>query len=133
MNVTIVSEEREVWRGNAELVIARSPEGEFGIMRNHIPFLAALIPGLITVTGKETGRKTFLATGGFLEASRGGFLEAKGEDYHVIVLADDAEEVGDISPEETQRRLEEIRRSQEEDRVQDTAEAGVRAAAAKLS
>lgn len=131
MNVTIVSAEREVWRGDAELVIARSPEGEFGIMRGHIPFLATLIPGLITISGPDE-RRTFLATGGFLEASAGGFLEAAGEDYHVIVLADDAEEVGDISPEETQRRLNEIRRRQEEDRVQEVAEAGVRASLARM-
>ena len=111
MNVTIVSAEREVWRGDADLVTARSPEGEFGIMRGHIPFLA---------------------TGGFLEASAGGFLEASGQDYHVIVLADDAEEVGDISFEETHRRLEEIRRSQAEDRTQNVAEAGVRASVAKM-
>jgi F-type H+-transporting ATPase subunit epsilon len=131
VNVTIVSAEREVWRGDADLVTARSPEGEFGIMRGHIPFLAALVPGLITVSaGSE--RKTFLATGGFLEASAGGFLEASGQDYHVIVLADDAEEVGEISFEETTRRLEEIRRSQAEDRTQNVAEAGVRASVAKM-
>lgn len=131
MNVTVVSAEREVWRGDAELVIARSPEGEFGIMRGHIPFLATLVPGLITVSARE-GRRTFLSTGGFLEASAGGFLEASGEDYHVIVLADDVEEVGDISPEETQRRLEDIKRRQEEDRVQEVAEAGVRASLARM-
>lgn len=131
MNVTIVSAEREVWRGNADLIIARSPDGEFGIMRGHIPFLATLVPGLITVSSTQE-RRTFLATGGFLEASAGGFLQAAGEDYHVIVLADDAEEVGDISPEETQRRLDEIRRRQEEDRVQEVAEAGVRASLARM-
>ena len=49
MDVSIVSPEQEVWRGEAELVIARSPEGEFGIMRGHIPFLAALVPGKLTI------------------------------------------------------------------------------------
>jgi F-type H+-transporting ATPase subunit epsilon len=102
VDVSIVSAEREVWRGEADLVVARSPEGEFGIMRGHIPFLAALVPGLVKVSS-GTKTDTFLVTGGFLEASGGA------DDYHVIVLADDAEEVGDIEPAEAARRIEEAK------------------------
>ena len=68
MKVSIVTPEEAMWEGEAELVIARSPEGEFGIMRGHIPFLAALVPGLvIVVSGSE--RKQYIVPGGFLEAS----------------------------------------------------------------
>lgn len=110
MKVQVVSPEEAVWEGEAELVIARSPEGEFGIMYNHIPFLAALVPGTVTVVaGAE--REVFVVTGGFLEAS------GDGEEYHVIVLADDAEATGEITAEEITRRIEEIRRQQEADRV----------------
>jgi F-type H+-transporting ATPase subunit epsilon len=49
VDVSIVSPERELWRGEADLVIGRSPDGEFGIMSGHIPFLAALVPGAVTV------------------------------------------------------------------------------------
>ena len=41
---SIVSPEEEVWRGEAEMVVARSPEGEFAILHGHVPFLAALVP-----------------------------------------------------------------------------------------
>lgn len=102
MDVSIVSAEREVWRGEADLVVGRSPEGEFGIMRGHIPFLAALVPGLLKISGGGTNQR-FLITGGFLEAS------GTQADYHVIVLADDAEEVGDIDDAELTRRLEAAR------------------------
>jgi len=109
MKVQVVSPEEAVWEGEAELVIARSPEGEFGIMYNHIPFLAALVPGAVTVvSGAE--REVFVVTGGFLEAN------GDGEEYHVIVLADDAEATGEITAEEITRRIEEIRRQQEADR-----------------
>ena len=43
-------------------------KGEFGIMRGHIPFLAALVPGLVTIVN-GSDRSAFLVTGGFLEAS----------------------------------------------------------------
>ncbi|MDQ3879142.1 MAG: ATP synthase F1 subunit epsilon [Actinomycetota bacterium] len=114
MQVSIVSPEQEVFRGEADLVIARSPEGEFGIMRNHIPFLAALVPGVVTVVGSGD-RKAFFVPGGFLEASKGG-EEGSDDGYHVIVLADDAVEAGSVSGDEVKQKIEEaIRRSQGED------------------
>ena len=109
MQVSIVSPEEAIWEGEAELVIARSPEGEFGIMHNHIPFLAALVPGAVTVV-TASGREAFLVTGGFLEAN------GDGNEYHVIVLADDAEATGEITAEEIQKRIAEMRRQQEADR-----------------
>ena len=109
MNVSIVSPEEAIWEGEAELVIARSPEGEFGIMHNHIPFLAALVPGTVTVVS-GSNREVFVVTGGFLEAN------GDGNEYHVIVLADDAEATGEITSEEIKQRIAEIRRQQEADR-----------------
>ncbi|CAN5764051.1 hypothetical protein BH20ACT23_BH20ACT23_24180 [soil metagenome] len=119
MSVSIVSAEEAVWRGEAEMVIARSPEGEFAILNNHIPFLAALVPGRVSiVSGNE--RAEYFVSGGFLEASKGGVGSARpqndgktgatkddGHDYHVIVLADDAEDLSQIDAAEARRRLEE--------------------------
>lgn len=123
--VTITTPAEEMWTGEAELVIARSPEGEFGIMNGHVPFLASLLPGRVTVaSGSE--RQSFIVPGGFLEAS--GSLD----EYHVYVLADDAEAIGeDVDVSEAQRRareLEESRRAQED--VDQEAEARMRAAMA---
>ena len=109
MQVSIVSPEEAIWEGEAELVIARSPEGEFGIMFNHIPFLAALVPGTVTVVS-GSNREIFLVTGGFLEAN------GDGNEYHVIVLADDAEATGEITSEEIKQRIAEIKRQQDTDR-----------------
>ena len=123
MNVSIVSPEEEVWRGEAELVIARSPEGEFGIMAGHIPVLAALVPGKLTIHQSGGERLNYLITGGFLEAS------GSRDDYHVIVLADDAREIGDVDASELARMLQE-ERAKEED-VDQRAEAEMRAAMAR--
>jgi F-type H+-transporting ATPase subunit epsilon len=108
MSVSIVSAEEELWRGEAEMVIARSPEGEFAILYNHIPFLAALVPGRVSiVSGNE--RAEYFVSGGFLEASKGeagSEGDSDGHDYHVIVLADDAEDLSQIDATEARRRFE---------------------------
>ena len=122
MDVSIVTPEEEVWSGEADLVIGRSPEGEFGIMKGHIPFLAALVPGLVTIVSGGN-RRSYIVPGGFLEAS------GPSDDYHVIVLADGAEEAGDIDAAEARRRIEQAQRDAEEDR-QDRTEAELAAALA---
>ena len=123
MDVSIVTPEEEVWSGEADLVIGRSPEGEFGIMKGHIPFLAALVPGLVTIVSGGT-RKSYLVPGGFLEAS------GPSDEYHVIVLADDAEEVGDIDAAEARRRIEEAKKKAEEESHDRRSEAELAAALA---
>ncbi|HYI45305.1 MAG TPA: ATP synthase F1 subunit epsilon [Actinomycetota bacterium] len=122
MKVSIVTPEEAMWEGEAELVIARSPEGEFGIMRGHIPFLAALVPGLVTIIDGSS-RQQYVVPGGFLEAS------GPVDDYHVIVLADDAEEAGDIDAAEAIKRIEQAQKERDED-VDQHAEAKMRAAMA---
>ena len=122
-SVSVVTPEEEIFSGTAELVIARSPEGEFGIMNGHVPFLAALVPGLVTVVSSGT-RESYVVPGGFLEAS------GSQDDYHVIVLADDAEPAGDIDAAEAKRRIAAAQRERDED-VDERAEAGMRAAMAR--
>ena len=124
MDVSIVSPEERVWQGDADRVVARSPEGEFAILRGHIPFLAALVPGrLAIVSGDE--RKEFFVPGGFLEAS------GSADDYHVIVLADDAEDVANIDVAEARRRYEDAQRRRQED-ADDGAEAAMRIEMARV-
>lgn len=124
LNATIVSPEEKVFEGDADLVVARSPEGEFAIMRGHIPFLAALVPGVVAVVSGGD-RKEFFVPGGFLEAS-GSF-----DDYHVIVLVDEAQPVSEIDVAEAKRRLEEARGQTRED-TDERAEAALRVEMARV-
>jgi F-type H+-transporting ATPase subunit epsilon len=123
LHVSIVSPEEMVWEGDADMVVARSPEGEFAILRGHIPFLAALVPGIVKVVSGNS-QEIFFVSGGVLEAS------GSMDDYHVIVLADDAEPAGEITLEEARRRLVEAR-GREED-IDERAEAELRAAMARV-
>jgi F-type H+-transporting ATPase subunit epsilon len=124
VDVTIVSPESEVWQGEADLVVARSPEGEFGIMNGHIPFLAALVPGRVRVISGGDSEEFFVP---------GGFLDASGphDDYHVIVLADDAESLDDLDAARAREQLEEARRRHEREADERT-EAALRVELARV-
>lgn len=123
MRVSVVSPEERVWEGEAEMVVARSPEGEFAILRGHIPFLAALVPGVVKIVS-EGSQDVFFVTGGVLEAS--GSID----DYHVIVLADDAVPGGEIDLEEARQRL--VRSRGEDEDIDERAEAELRSALARV-
>ena len=123
MNVSVVSPEKKVWQGDADMVVARSPEGEFAILTGHIPFLAALVPGVVKVSSGDDS-EIFFITGGVLEAS------GSNDEYHVIVLVDDAERVGDVDLDEAKRRLM-ASRGREED-IDQRAEAEMRVALGRV-
>ena len=66
LNVSVVSADREVWNGTASQVIAKTVEGEIGILSGHEPLLALLTQGQVRVT-TSTGEKVHVdAEGGFL-------------------------------------------------------------------
>jgi F-type H+-transporting ATPase subunit epsilon len=64
--VDIVAPESVVWSGEADFVVARTTEGEIGILAGHEPLMAALATGVVVVeSGKE--RFTIGTHGGFLQ------------------------------------------------------------------
>lgn len=64
--VDVVSPEGTVWSGEADFAIARTPEGEIGIMADHEPVMGALETGAVVVeSGSE--RVTIGVYGGFLQ------------------------------------------------------------------
>lgn len=64
--VDVVSPEATVWSGQATFVIARTPEGEMGILADHEPVMAALQTGAVVVES-EGERVTIGVHGGFLQ------------------------------------------------------------------
>ena len=65
--VDVVSPEAVVWSGEATMVIARTPEGELGIMADHEPLMGALSTGGVSVES-ETGERTTIGVhGGFIQ------------------------------------------------------------------
>jgi F-type H+-transporting ATPase subunit epsilon len=81
MRVAVVSPEKEIWSGEAEMVVARTLDGEIGVLPGHIPLLGVLAEeGQVRI---NTGDQTVTAEvhGGFLSVTKDG----------VSILAESAE------------------------------------------
>lgn len=66
LNVSVVSADHEVWSGEATQVIARTTEGEIGILAGHEPMLAILGAGEVRVTLPSGEKINAQAADGFL-------------------------------------------------------------------
>jgi F-type H+-transporting ATPase subunit epsilon len=96
----IVSQDRMVYEGDADMVILPGMEGEMGILPHHAPLLSTLKLGVIKVrsAGEE---KIFTVAGGVAEI----------QPEIITVLADAAENVDEIDidrAEAARRRAEEL-------------------------
>lgn len=65
--VDVVSPEATVWSGEATFVVARTPDGEIGILADHEPVLASLVTSAVLVDGVDGTRTTIGVHGGFLQ------------------------------------------------------------------
>jgi len=81
----IVSQDRMVFEGDADIVIVPGVEGEMGILPNHAPLLSTLKFGILKV--RRGGREeVFTVAGGVVEV----------QPEIITVLADAAENVAEI-------------------------------------
>jgi F-type H+-transporting ATPase subunit epsilon len=86
VHVDIVSAEKEIFSGMAEMVFAPAELGEVGISPRHAPFITRLRPGEVRVKVSETESYPFYVSGGMLEV----------QPHLVTVLADTAIRAKDI-------------------------------------
>ncbi len=96
LTVGVVAADREVWSGQASMIIARTTEGEIGILPGHTPMLAVLADGVVTIRPAEGGELHAAVYGGFLSVS---------EDA-VSVLGEEAELAEEIDADEARAELE---------------------------
>jgi len=66
LQVSLVSADAEVWTGEATLVVAKTVEGEIGIMSGHEPILAILAEGEVRITQQDGSKVLANAQDGFL-------------------------------------------------------------------
>ena len=66
LQVSVVAADREVWSGAANMVVAKTTEGEIGILPGHQPMLAILASGEVRVTLTDGSKIIADAQGGFL-------------------------------------------------------------------
>lgn len=70
LEVHVVTPEREVWSGPADMVIARGVDGEVGILPGHAPLLIRLAIGHLKVR-RDGEDLVSVVDGGFLHVSTG--------------------------------------------------------------
>lgn len=107
VHIELVSVERMLWSGEATMVIARTTEGELGVLPGHAPLLGELAPGGIVRIQQEGGGEelVFAVHGGFLSVTEDG----------VSVLAELAERSDEIDVGRAQQALERARAAGEDD------------------
>ena len=86
VHVDIVSAEKEIFSGLAEMVFAPAELGEVGISPRHAPLISRLKPGEVRVKGAEKEVFSFYVSGGMLEI----------QPHLITILADTAIRAKDI-------------------------------------
>jgi F-type H+-transporting ATPase subunit epsilon len=66
LTVNVVSADEQIWSGQASMVVARTSEGEIGILAGHQPLLGILSAGEVRITAADGGRITAQAEDGFI-------------------------------------------------------------------
>ena len=97
----IVSAEEEIFRGDAQMVIATGEMGELGIAPRHAPLITRLKPGQVRVQTENGEEQFFYVSGGILEV----------QPNMVTVLADTAIRARDLDETAARKAKDEAERS----------------------
>ena len=104
MQVEVVSAARVVWSGQADQIIARTSDGDLGILPGHAPVLAVLVPSGVEVFGTDGNREIVAVDGGFISVDHG----------HVSILSEYARLASEISVDQAEKELAQAGKALEE-------------------
>ena len=96
LHVELVAADREVWSGEASMVIARTLDGDLGILAGYAPLLGVLANGPVQIRSTDGEAVIAAVLGGFLSVS----------DDRVSILAEVAELAEEIDEAAARRELE---------------------------
>ena len=95
LKVQVVSAEKIVWSGEAVQLIARTVEGDIGILPGHEPLLALLVPSRVEIVTADGRQEALFVDGGFISVAEG----------RVSVLSTEASMGHEISARDAQAEL----------------------------
>lgn len=119
LQVELVAADRLVWSGEATMVIARTTEGDVGILPGHAPMLSVVIEGVVDVQTAEGETWVAAVDAGFLSVA----------ENRVSILSEHAEMSHEIDLETARHDLERAKEAGEND---DAAAEAVRRAEARV-
>ena len=127
LDVEVVSAERVVFAGEADMVVAPGTEGVLGILPKHAALLTSLTPGVLRI--KQGADEVVLAVSG-------GFLEVHNDKVEVLTdAAERAEDIDETRAEEARQKAATLLAAQQPGRGAkevETAEAALRRSLARL-
>ena len=100
MRVEVVAADRVVWSSRSSNIIAKTVEGDIGILPNHEPVLAVLEPSAVVIFSEDGHREIVAVDGGFISVSQG----------RVSILSEYARMAGEINVAQAERELAEAQR-----------------------
>jgi F-type H+-transporting ATPase subunit epsilon len=95
LNVSVVAVDRKIWVGAAKSIVAKTTEGEIGIMPGHEPMLSLLVDGLVRIEPVDGDKVVVAVHGGF----------AAMDSDNVRILAETAELSTDIDVDRAKKAL----------------------------
>lgn len=101
VHVDIVSAEKAIFSGQAEMVFAPAVMGEVGIAPRHAPLVTSLKPGEVRLKLPEGKEEIFYVSGGILEI----------QPHLVTILSDSAERAADLDEAKVLKAKEEVERA----------------------
>ena len=101
LHVELVAADRTVWSGEAAMIIARTLEGDIGVLRGHAPTLSLLSASVVEIQVANSNQLVVVAVDG-------GFLSVAGD--RVSILAERVELAEDIEVSQARIDLEEAKR-----------------------
>jgi F-type H+-transporting ATPase subunit epsilon len=119
LHVELVAADRTVWSGEASMVIARTVEGEVGILKDHTPILSLLTDATVEITAEGGELVVAVVDGGFISVAHN----------RVSILSERAVLAEDIQVDEARAELDEAQGLVGQD---DDAEQRVRRAEARI-
>ncbi|MES0883230.1 F0F1 ATP synthase subunit epsilon [Roseibium sp. SCP14] len=91
----LVSPERQLLSEQVAEVVVPGTEGEFGVLKNHSPFMSTIKPGILKVRNGGGSWDEYFVRGGFADVASGG----------LTVLAEQAVPVKEISKEQLDQAI----------------------------
>ncbi len=121
LHVELVAADRLVWSGEAKMVIARTTEGDVGILPNHAPMLSLMVDGVVDVQTAEGETWVAAVDAGFLSVANN----------RISILSEHAEMSHEIDLEKARAELERAKTAGEYD-TEAEAEEALRRAEARI-
>lgn len=96
LQVELVSADSRVWSGEASFVLARTTDGEIGVLPHHAPLLSVLVESVVLIRGDGGEAQVAAVDGGFISVANN----------RVSILAEHAQLSEDIDANQARQDLE---------------------------